>query len=65
MRKRPFRKVASFEERLAEEAQRLKNQARALPPGTQREGFLRKARQAETASHISQWLSSPGLASPK
>jgi hypothetical protein len=65
MRKRPFRKVASFEERLAEEAQRLKNQAGALPPGTQREGLLCKARQAETASHISQWLSSPGLASPK
>jgi hypothetical protein len=61
MRKQPFRKVASFEERLAEEAQRLKNQAKALPPGTQREGLLRKARQAETASHINQWLNSPGL----
>jgi hypothetical protein len=46
----------------AEEAQRLKKQAKALPPGTQREGLLRKARQAETASHISQWLNSPGLA---
>jgi hypothetical protein len=61
MRKQPFRKVASFEERLAEEAQRLKNEAKALPPGTQREGLLRKARQAETASHINQWLNSPGL----
>jgi hypothetical protein len=65
MRKQPFRKVASFEERLAEEAQRLKGQAKALPPGTQREGLLRKARQAETASHISQWLNSPGPAPPK
>jgi hypothetical protein len=27
--------------------------------------LLRKARQAETAAHISEWLSSPGLASPK
>jgi hypothetical protein len=65
MQKRPFRKVASFEERLAAETQRLKTQAKASPPGTQREGLLRKARQAETASHISQWLNSPGLASPK
>ena len=56
---------ASFEERLALEVQRLKEQARALPPGIDREMLLRRARQAETASHMNQWLSSPGLMSPK
>jgi hypothetical protein len=30
-----------------------------------RQLLLRRARQAETAAHISEWLSSPGLASPK
>jgi hypothetical protein len=32
---------------------------------TARELLLRRARQAETASHISEWLSSPELQSPK
>ena len=27
--------------------------------------FVRRARQAETASHINNWLSSPGLQPPK
>ncbi len=56
----------SFEERLAEEARQFKEAAEKQPPGSKaRELLLRRARQAETASHISDWLSSPGLASPK
>ena len=56
----------TFEERLEEEARRFKQEAEALPLGSAaREGLLRRARQAETASHVNQWLSSPGLASPK
>jgi hypothetical protein len=35
------------------------------PPGKEREELLRKARQAETASRIDEWLSSPGLQPPK
>ena len=31
----------------------------------EREMLLRKARQAETAMHINDWLSSPGLQAPK
>ena len=54
----------TFEERLAEEAARFKEAAAQLPPGTQRELYLRRARQAETASHINEWLTSPGLQSP-
>lgn len=60
-----FKQITSFEHRLADEAQRCKQQAEALPPGEDRDRFLRKARQAETASHISEWLKSSGLASPK
>lgn len=56
----------SFEERLAEEARQFKEAAEKQPPGSKaRELLLRRARQAETASHMSDWLSSPGLASPK
>jgi hypothetical protein len=57
---------ATFEERLAEESRRFKEAAeRELPGSTARELLLRRARQAETASHMKEWLSSPGLASPK
>ena len=53
---------ATFEERLAEEARRFKEAAEKEPPGsTARELLLRRARQAETASRINDWLSSPVL----
>jgi hypothetical protein len=56
----------TFEERLAEEAQRFKEAAEKEVPGSlARELLLRRARQAETASHVSEWLRSPGLQPPK
>ncbi len=63
MRWNPERRP-SFEDRLAGEAARLRQEAAALPAGVERELLLRKARQAETAAHISEWLSSPGLRPP-
>ena len=33
----------------------------AVRPGPEREAMLRKARLVETASHIDEWLTSPGL----
>jgi len=58
------KQALSFEERLAQEAQRLREQAREMPPGLERDYLLRKARQTETASHVNEWLSSPGLRPP-
>jgi hypothetical protein len=63
--RRRFKQTVSLEERLAEEAKRLREEAKLLPPGAEREALIRKARQAETGSHMSEWLSSPGLQSPK
>ena len=57
--------AATFEVRLAEEARRLKEQAKKMAAGREREALLRKARQAETAAHINQWITSPGLMPPK
>ena len=55
--RRPIKHKATFEERLAEEAIRFKEAAEKQPPGsTVRELLLRRARQAETAAHISDWL---------
>jgi hypothetical protein len=55
----------SLEERLTEEASRLRVEAEALPPGADRDELVRRARQAETASRRNQWLTSPGLQPPK
>jgi hypothetical protein len=56
----------TFEEQLAEEAQKFKEAAEKQPPGTlARELLLRRARQAETASRMNDWLSSQALASPR
>jgi hypothetical protein len=57
--------IKSLEERLSAEAKRLSEEAKSLPPGAVREVLLRRARQAETSSHVSEWLSSPGLQPPK
>jgi len=63
--RRRFKQSNSLEERLTDEAKRLREAAKLLPPGAVREQILRKARQAETGSHISEWLRSPGLKPPK
>jgi hypothetical protein len=56
----------TFEERLAEEAIKFREAAEKHPPASvAREQFLRRARQAETASHINKWLTSPGLQPPQ
>ena len=54
----------SLEGRLSEEAKRLREEAKLLPPGAVRETLLRRARQAETGSHMGEWLRSPGLRPP-
>lgn len=55
----------TFEERLAEEAIHFREAAKEAPPGMARELLLRRARQAETASHMNEWLKSPGLQPPE
>jgi hypothetical protein len=64
-RRRFKQRTKTFEEHLAEEADRFREAARQAPQGMARELLLRRARQAETASHVSDWLRSPGLQSPK
>jgi hypothetical protein len=62
--RRRFKHNQSLEERLAKEAKRLREEAQLLKPGTPRDELIRKARQAEIGSHMSEWLSSPGLRPP-
>jgi len=57
--------MPSAEDRLTQEAQRLREQAEFLPPGRERDELLRKAGQAEIASQVDKWVTSPGLQPPK
>ncbi|MBR1251347.1 hypothetical protein JQ609_31070 [Bradyrhizobium sp. AUGA SZCCT0169] len=63
--RRHIKQTESLEQRLAEEAKRLRAQAKLLRPGAARDAVIRKARQAETGSHMSAWLRSPALQPPK
>jgi len=66
MRRRRVKQTTSLDERLAEQARQIRTQAEALLQGSnERESLLRKARLADTASHMNEWLTSPGLQPPK
>ena len=63
-RRRRSNPIPSLETRLAEEAKRLREEAKFLPPGAVRDQLIRRARQAETGSHVTEWVTSPGLRPP-
>jgi hypothetical protein len=64
LQRRRFKQTKTLKERLVDEADRLREEARSLPPSHRREMLLRKARQDETAMQIETWLRSPGLRAP-
>ncbi|WP_246557066.1 hypothetical protein [Bradyrhizobium liaoningense] len=64
-KRRRFKQTLSLEERLAEEARRLREEAESLPHGPVRDEAIRRARQAEIGAHVSEWLRSPGLRPPE
>jgi hypothetical protein len=63
-KRRRFKQTQSLEERLADEATELRKVAETLAPGSERDSVLRKARQDETALHMTEWLNSSGLKPP-
>jgi hypothetical protein len=64
-KRRRFKQSTTFEHCLAAEALHLRNEAATMPPGIERERLIRKARHGETASHLTEWLKSPGLRPPE
>ncbi len=52
-------------ERLSTEKKRLETEAGQVGPGSARNKLLEKLRQLDVAAHNNEWLSSPGLQSPK
>ena len=61
MQRRRFKQAAPLDQRMTEQAERLRQEAQGTPPGVQRDKLIRQARQLETASHMQDWLTSPGL----
>ena len=64
-RRKRTKHTETFAERLQQASERLRGEARLTPPGVEREALLKRARQADVAAYINQWLSSPGLRQPK
>jgi hypothetical protein len=64
MQRRPIQHDTPLDQRPIEEARRLRKEARGTPPGVARDMLIRQARQAETAAHMQEWLSSAGLQPP-
>ena len=58
-------KQKTTERKWHEQSEAAKEEAAKLPYGKLKIKLLREARQLETASQISQWLSSPGLQPPR
>ncbi|MBB4382929.1 hypothetical protein [Bradyrhizobium sp. SBR1B] len=54
-----MKQTRSLEERMAEQAAKLKEQASQMPAGAERESLLRRARIAEVDMHLSDWGSVP------
>jgi hypothetical protein len=63
--RRRFKQSVSLRDRLVSFANEVRTKADRLPPGRERDDLLKKERQAETASHLSDWANSPGLRLPR
>jgi len=64
-KRRRFKQKTSLSDRLASFAKSARERAAQLTPGVERDDLLRKARQADTASHLEEWVNSPGLQPPE
>jgi hypothetical protein len=63
--RRRFKQTVSLQDRIAEWAVGVREQAKEMQPGQERDELLRKLRQAESAMHMDEWAKSLGLQPPK
>ncbi|TGN85130.1 hypothetical protein EOW77_0019990 [Bradyrhizobium yuanmingense] len=64
-KRRRFKQQLTLEDRLSAWVQQVREQASKLPPGPERDALLKKARQADVANHLNDWVKSPELQPPK
>jgi hypothetical protein len=63
--RRRFKQNMSLRDRLAAWANEVRDRAKKLPPGPERDAQLKRASQADVAAHLDEWANSPGLQPPK
>jgi len=56
---KPIPQTQPLEERLANHAARLREEANTLPPGKVRDAVLRRAEQAQCGAEMRDWLRMP------
>ena len=61
VRRNRRKQIVSFDERLRIAAKEARQAAQTMPQGAAREDLLKKAREAEAARRINEWLMSRGL----
>jgi hypothetical protein len=64
-KRRRFKQSSSLKERLFSFAKQMREKASQLAPGPEQDDLVRRAHQADTASHLDDWVNSPGLQPPK
>ena len=64
-KRRRLGQTASLRDRLASFARSAREKAAQLTSGAERDDLLKKARQADTASHLDEWANSRELQPPK
>ena len=65
LKRRRTKQTIPLKDRLAAFAKEMVEQASLLPPGAEKEDLLRRARRADTASHLDDWANSRELQAPK
>ena len=63
--RRRVNRELSLNDRLKQFSAALKAEAAELHPSPEKDALLKRARIADTASHIDDWANSPGLRRPK
>jgi hypothetical protein len=64
IQRRRFQQEFTLKDRLAQEIEQLRDQAKNMKPGVALDQVLRRIRQNQTASSMNDWLGSPGLRAP-
>lgn len=63
--RRRVRQTLSFKDRLILWSQKVREDADKMRPGRERDDLLRKVGQADLATHVDDWVNSPGLQPPE
>ncbi len=63
-KRRRFKQIETFKDRLGTFAKLMRERASLLPPGAEKDELLSKARRADMAAHLDDWAYSPGLHPP-